>query len=103
MPVEIKKRGLFFCGDVTCSLGPEVWRGELRNKFGLCAKHALQIGWIDKMPEPVQEAKPVQGGKGFLARLLEAHKNGNMDAALDKLFPLHLPAPHWSDVRDFPF
>ena len=55
------------------------------------------------MPDPVQEAKPVQSNKGFLARLLEAQKNGNVDAALDELFPLHLPAPHWSEVREYPF
>lgn len=98
------RRGLYFCDwDESCWHIPEVWRGELLNKFGLCAKHALEVGWIDQMPEPVQEARPVQSNKGFLARLLEAHKNGSIDAALDELFPLHLPAPHWSDVQDFPF
>ena len=98
------RRGLFLCDwDEFCWHIPEVWRGEFRNKFGLCAKHALQIGWIDQMSDPVQEAKPVQSNKGFLARLLEAHASGNVDAALDELFPLHLPVPHWSEVRDFPF
>lgn len=103
MPTEIKKRGLFYCGDTTCSLAPEIWRGDGLNKRGLCAIHALRIGWVNQMPKPVQESTPPQSSKSFLARLLEAHKHGNVDAELDKLFPMIMPERHWSEYREVPF
>lgn len=55
------------------------------------------------MPKPVQEATPPQNNRSFLARLLEAHKHGNMDAALDELFPMSMPERHWSEYREVPF
>lgn len=100
---EIKRRGLFYCGDETCFLAPEVWRGDGSSKRGLCANHALQRGWISEMPKPVQESAPAQSKKSFLDRLLEATANGNVDAALDNLFALNAPARHWSEYREYPF
>lgn len=107
----MKHRGLFYCGyDETCGLAPEIWRGENGSKIGLCAKHALLTGWIDKMPEPIQEAKPVENNKGFLQRLLDGIENGTIADVLDKLFPHTAsnspttePTPHWSEYRDYPF
>lgn len=95
-------RGLFFCAKDDCYLAPEIWRGKIGNKLGLCAIHALRIGWINEMPKPIQEATLPQSSKSFLARLLEAQKNGNIDAALDELFPV-LPERHWSEYREVPF
>lgn len=97
MPLLIKKRGLYFCGNDGCILGPEIWRGTNENRRGLCAPHALAVGWIDKIPAPVQDAKP-SNGKGFLSRLLE-----NKDGALDALFPMPEVKQHWSEYREFPF
>lgn len=104
-------RGLFLCAESPCYLAPEIWRGEIGNKFGLCAKHALLAGWIDKMPEPAQESKPAINRKSFLTRLLDGLKNGNAADVLDELFPgatdinlpTHEPVRHWSEYREYPF
>lgn len=104
-------RGLFFCANETCYLAPEIWRGKIGNRLGLCAEHALTIGWIDKIPEPVQQSKPAGNRKSFLTRLLEGEANGTTGSVLDasfpcddkQIFPTHEPTQHWSEYRDYPF
>lgn len=102
-------RGLFFCADETCCLGPEKWRAGL----GLCLKHALQQGWVKQAPElnEVQKLINKHVRKSFLTRLLEGLADNNIDGVLDNTFPYMAaqsypktePVPHWSEYRETPF
>ena len=101
-------RGLYFCAEETCILAPEKWRG----RFGLCLKHALHHGWIERAPELDEIKKLIaKQKKDFLTRLQDGLKNNNLDDVLDetfpymapKKFPTSEPVPHWSEYRETPF